>query len=144
MRVLLILALAIVLLPSCRPSVPLAPEEPAVILLSPNNGEVRDAGDIEVRVYIQNFQIVPDTGQPKQAHEGHIIYYLDAGAPLEPGVPATTTPGTFAASSETSYTWQNVPAGKHIFIVQLVNNDNTPLDPPVTVRAEITLNYLKL
>ena len=136
---LLILVPVFASLLSCRPAAPLAPEEPQVVLLSPNNGEVRDAADVEVRIYVQHFQIVPDTGQTNQAGEGHVIYYLDAIAPLKSGVPATTVPHTFVVSDETSYTWQRVPPGQHTFTVQLVNNDNTPLDQPVTVRAEVTL-----
>jgi hypothetical protein len=118
---------------------PVAPEEPNVVLLSPNNGEVLNSGDVEVRIYLQNFVIVADTGQANQAGKGHVIYYLDATAPLKLGTPATTAPGTFAVSTETSYTWSDVSPGQHTFTVELVNNDNTPLDQPVAVRANCTL-----
>ncbi len=63
----------------------------------------------------------------------------DAIEVFEAAAPATTSPGTFEVSAKTSYIWQNVPPGQHTFTVQLVNNDNTPLDPPVTVRANVTL-----
>lgn len=136
---ILLLLPVIVLLPSCREVAPLAPEEPIVVLISPNNGEVMNAGNVEVRIYLQNFTIVSNPGQDNQAGEGHIIYYLDISPPLKLGTPATTTPDTSAVSYETSYTWQNVPPGQHTFTVQLVNNDDTPLDQPVTVRASCTL-----
>jgi hypothetical protein len=127
------------LLPSCRTAAPLAPEEPIAVLISPNNGEILNSGDVEVRIYLQNFSIVPDTGQANRGGEGHVIYYLDVSAPLKLGTPATTAPGTFAVSTETSYTWPDVPPGQRMFTVQLVNNDDTPLDQPVTVRANCTL-----
>jgi hypothetical protein len=140
-RVLFFLLLLILLLPlllSCRAE-PLAPEEPAVVLLSPSDGSSLASGDVEVRIYLQNFSMVENTGQPNKASEGHVIYYLDVSAPLKPEDPATTTPGTFAATTKTSYTWPNVPAGPHTFTVQLVNNDDTPLQAPVAVRANVTL-----
>jgi len=136
---LLVLTPIISLFSSCRTVAPVVDEGPLVVLISPNNGEVRDSGDVEVRIYLQNFSIVPDTAQGNKAGEGHVIYYLNASAPLKQGAPATTTPGTFAVSTETSYTWPNVPPGQHTFTVQLVNNDNTPLNQPVTVRANVTL-----
>ncbi len=136
---LLLLLPVLTLLPSCRTATPIAPEEPIVVLISPNNGEVRDAGDVEVRIYVQNFDIVPNTGQDNKAGEGHAIAYLDASAPLKLRTPATTAPGTYAATAETSYTWPYVSPGQHTFTVQLANNDNTPLDQPVTVRANVTV-----
>jgi hypothetical protein len=136
---LLLLIPVLTLLPSCRTAAPLAPEEPIVVLISPNDGEILDRGAVEVRIYVQNFVIVPVTGQANKAGEGHVIYYLDASAPLKLRTPATTAPGTFAVSAEDSYTWQDVPPGQHTFTVQLVNKDNTPLDQPVTVRANVTV-----
>jgi hypothetical protein len=124
------------LLLCCRAE-PLAPEEPVVVLLSPSDGSTLASGDIEVRVYLQNFSSVENTGQANKASEGHVIYYLDVNAPVKSGDKATTAPGTFAATSKKSYTWQNVPPGKHVFYVQLVNNDDTPLLAPVAVRANV-------
>jgi len=136
---LLVLTSIISLFSSCRNVAPVVDEEPLVVLISPNNGEVRDSGDVEVRIYLQNFTMLPDAGQANKAGEGHVIYYLDASAPLQQRAPAITTPGTFAVAAETSHTWSNVPPGQHTFTVQLVNNDNTPLDQPVTVRANVTV-----
>jgi len=136
---LLLLILAFILLPSCRTAVPLAPEEPMVVLLSPNDGEILGSGDVQVRIYVQNFKMVGNSSQPNKPNEGHAIYYLDVNAPLKSSTPATTSPGTFVTSVETSHIWQNVLSGQHTFTVQLVNNDNTPLNQPVTVRANVTL-----
>lgn len=133
------MVLGLSLLLSCRQTEPLAPEEPIVVLLSPADGSTLVSGDVEVRIYLQNFRMVQGAGQPNKSSEGHAIYYLDMNVPLNSGTKATTAPGTFAASAGTSYTWPNVPPGQHMFTVQLVNNDDTPLYAPVTVRANVTL-----
>jgi len=58
---------------------------------------------------------------------------------VTPGAPATSTTGTFVYSVASSYTWPNLTAGKHTLSVQLVNNDNTPVRAPSSVRVEITI-----
>lgn len=135
---LLLLLLTLVLplaAASCRTGEPLAPLEPIAVLLAPSDGATLTTGDVQVRIYIQNFSMVPSTGQPNKANEGHAIYYLDVSSPLKAGSPATTAAGTYVVSAETSHTWSNVPPGQHVFTVQLVNNDNTPLLAPTAVRS---------
>jgi hypothetical protein len=131
--------LILLLLSSCRESEPLAPEEPNAVMLSPSEGSTLSPGDVQVRIYPQNFAIVENTGQPNKSNEGHVIYYMDMTAPIAAGIAATAAPGTFVALAETSYTWPNVPPGQHVFTVQLVNNDDTPLLPPVAVRANVVV-----
>jgi hypothetical protein len=132
---LLSLILLLPLILSCRAE-PLAPEEPILTLLSPGNGEKLPAGPVVVKIYVQNFTLIENTGQSNQAGQGHVIYYLDIAAPIVPGESATTSSDSFA-SSQNSYTWQNLTPGDHIFSVELVNNDNTPLLPPVAVRVNV-------
>jgi len=136
---LLLLAFALSLLPACRQSAPLAPEEPGVLILSPGEGETLPSGDVKVRIYLQNFSLAQNAGQSDKTLSGHAVYYLDVSPPLKADEPATTAPGTFAVSTETSHTWASVPAGKHIFSVQLVSDNDTPLLPPVVVRVNITV-----
>jgi hypothetical protein len=88
-------------------------------------------GDITVNIKVTNFNIVDKLGQANVAGEGHVIYYLDADPPTTGGQTATTAAGTFAESVSTTYTWKNVAAGNHKISVQLVNNDGTPLSPPI-------------
>jgi hypothetical protein len=45
----------------------------------------------------------------------------------------------YHAEAVTSYTWQGVRPGTHTFAVQLVNNDHTPLEPPVTDQVTVTV-----
>jgi hypothetical protein len=134
---LLILVLFLPLLFSCRQKEPLAPEEPYAVLLTPSEGSTVSAGDVDVRIFLQNFTLNETTGQSNKPNYGHVIYYLDVDAPLTYGAPATTAPGTYVISTKTSLTWKNVPPGDHTFIVQLVNNDNTPLLPATAVRATV-------
>jgi hypothetical protein len=136
---LLILIIFSSLLISCRQTEPLAPEEPIATLISPSNGETVASGDIQVRIYLQNFSMTSPAGQPNRANEGHAVYYLDVSPPLKPGEPATTASGTCVVSDASSYTWTNVPPGQHTFSVQLVNNDNTPFLSPAAVRATVTV-----
>lgn len=85
-----------------------------------------------VTVIVSNFNIANKIGQPNVQGEGHLIYYLDVTPPVTEGLPAVTSAGTYAEIADTSYTWQNVKAGSHFISIQLVNNDDTPLNPPVT------------
>jgi plastocyanin len=77
-------------------------------------------------------------GQANAPREGHLHYFLDADAPTIPGQPAVSAPGTYAATVADSYIWQSVAPGAHTLSVELVNNDHTPLDPPVVLK--ITVN----
>jgi len=89
-------------------------------------------------VRVSNFNLVDKIGQANIPGEGHIIYYADVQPPTTPGQPALTAPGTYEVSANTSYLWTNLFTGVHTLGVQLVNNDNTPLSPPVI--AQVTMN----
>jgi hypothetical protein len=95
------------------------------------------AGDIIVNIVISNFKVVDKIGQTATPGEGHIVYYLDSAPLTTAGQPATQATGLFADSIATTYTWHNVTAGMHLLSVQLVNNDDTPLSPPVTSTENI-------
>ncbi|MBI2851567.1 MAG: DUF4399 domain-containing protein, partial [Chloroflexi bacterium] len=85
---------------------------------------------------VSNFELLPPGGAAAVG-KGHLHYYMDVTIPTTPGQPAVSAAGTYKATPGTSATWDNVPAGTHTFGVQLVNNDHTPLSPPVT--AQITV-----
>ncbi len=112
---------------------------PLAVILSPRDGAVVDGSQVTVTAQVTNFNLVDKIGQPNSPREGHLMYYLDVAAPTLQGPPATTAPGTFAATPNTSYTWQNLTSGNHTFYIALVNNDNTPLNPPVTARISLTI-----
>ena len=96
---------------------------------------------IEVEAYVLNFNIVNKMGQPPKSGEGHIHFYIDvAKIPTTPGKPAVTNDAsTYHAAASTTFTWRNVKPGEHILGVQLVNNDHTPLEPPVTNQVKATV-----
>ncbi|MBI4267485.1 MAG: hypothetical protein HY662_01720 [Chloroflexi bacterium] len=110
---------------------------PSVTIISPAGGANLPAGDIQVAVQVSSFVLVPPGGL-NAAGQGHIHYYLDVAIPTTPGQPAVTALGTYQATVQPVATWANVPAGAHTLGVQLVNNDHTPLTPPVT--DQITVN----
>jgi len=104
---------------------------PIVTINAPLNGSTLTTGNVTVTAAAFNFTLVDKLGKPNVAGEGHIHYFIDVDAPTTPGKPAVTAAGTYAATAATSYTWPSVPVGSHYFSVELVNNDHTPLSPPV-------------
>ena len=87
--------------------------------------------NIAVSVAVSNFTLADKMGEPPVSGEGHIIYYLDVNPPIVRNRPALTTGGSFERSAETSFTWTKLLDGPHMLAAQLVNNDDTPLSPPV-------------
>jgi hypothetical protein len=90
-------------------------------------------------VEVLNLKLVDKLGQPNIAGEGHIHYFLDELPPTTPGKPATTAPGTFVATTDTSHTWKNLSPGSHTLSVELVNNDHTPLASPVVATINVNV-----
>jgi len=113
---------------------------PAVTITSPSQGATLPEGSVTVSINVAGFDIVTKLGQPNAAGEGHIHYYLDAEPPTTPGQPAVSAPGTYAATPELSHTWQDVAPGSHTLAVQLVNNNHTPLEPPVVAQVSINVS----
>lgn len=110
-----------------------------VTIISPANGAVLPAGDVTVSVRVSGYKLVPEFGQPYVSGEGHLHYYMSVGVPEAGGSSSFVAPITYAATTETSYTWPDVPAGTYTFTVELANNDHSPFPRPlessVTVRV---------
>jgi plastocyanin len=111
-----------------------------IMIMSPTSGVIPQIGDVTVTVKVLDFNLVEKLGKPNVAGEGHIHYFVDVDAPTTPGQPAVTDAGTYAATTATSYTWHNIGGGPHKFSVELVNNDHTPLSPPIV--ASVSVNVL--
>lgn len=135
---LIAILILVVPLSSCRPE-PVASEDATVIVLQPSAEATITSDSVIVRTFVENIDLVDKAGQDNQAGEGHLVFYLDATPPTVPGASALTSEGTYYISAEKSYTWENVSPGKHSFWVQLVNNDNTSLEPPAAVRVPVTV-----
>ena len=112
---------------------------PQAVILTPRDGGVLTAGSITITAQVSNFDLVAQGGQANASHQGHINYFIDMAAPVTPGQPATGPDTVFATSALESYTWQAVKAGVHTFFIELVNNDDTPLSPPVVANISVTV-----
>jgi hypothetical protein len=129
--------------PAPAGSVPLHTGNPSsnpvsVYILYPDFDGGVDAGDVTVMVLVRNFSVVSRIDEQNTPGEGHLVYFKDVTPPTTPGVAVTALPGTFQISSSTGYVWHNVSPGTHTFAVELVNNDNTPLTPPVIDAVDVT------
>ncbi len=92
---------------------------------------------MNILTYVENFRVVDKIGQTNNPGEGHLIYYKDVNPPVVKGEQALTADNTCIISTDRLHTWQNVEPGNHVFWVQLVNNDNTVLEPPAAVNVPI-------
>ena len=87
--------------------------------------------DVEVSIEVSGFNLVEKYGEENVEGEGHIIYYY-VDPPTFPFYPAYTFEGTNSNGTiNTVFTWRNSPESYDIYAAQLVNNDDTPLNPPV-------------
>ena len=118
---------------------PASGTNPDLTITSPAEGAVLPAGDITVSVRVSNFKLVPRYGQPYVAGEGHLHYYLGMGGPATPGSSGVIAPVTYISTTETSYTWVDVPPGIRAFSVELAYNDHSPFPQPIFRTVTVTL-----
>jgi hypothetical protein len=98
------------------------------------NSATREA---TVSVSTRNFNITDTKGQtiPNVPDQGHFIYYMDVDPPATGGL--NTVTGNAIIWMANYYIWKNVQPGVHSFSVQLVNNDDTPLSPPLVYKVVV-------
>jgi hypothetical protein len=113
---------------------------PQITITSPKEGATIPAGNVTVSVHVDDFSLVNKLGQANVADEGHIHYFKDVKVPTTPGKPAITASGTYVPTANTSYTWMNMGPGIHNFSAELINNDHTPLSPPVFSMVNVTVS----
>lgn len=116
-----------------------AEKSPTFTITSPPNNAMVEADFVKVTIAVENFEVVDKIGEDPVDGEGHVHFYKDVEEmPTTPGKPAVTEDeSTYHAAATTSHTWEDLGPGEHTLGVQLVNNDHTPLEPPVT--AEVTV-----
>jgi len=103
---------------------------PGLVITSPAQGAVLPAGDITISVRVSNFRLVPKYGQTYKAGEGHLHYYMGMG--VQTGTSSSViAPVSYISSTDTNYTWQDVPPGTYTFSVELANNDHSPFPTPI-------------
>lgn len=118
---------------------PVSPQDARVLIIDPPAESTQDTNDVTIQTFIERFEVVNKIGQQNSPGEGHLVYYKDVTPPMEQGKSALSAEGTYVISTETTYTWSNIQSGRHTFWVQLVNNDNTPLEPQAAVRVYTTV-----
>ena len=112
---------------------------PSVNFLEPTEGATVSAGSVKLFIEATNFMIVNQLGKSNRGGEGHVHFFLDVDPiPTTKGKPAVSAEGTYHAVAASSYTIPGIAPGKHTLAVELVNNDHTPLDPPVVAAISIT------
>ena len=116
----------------------LPPPLPTLRIVRPLEGQSVDP-DVTANLRITGLNLVDNIGQPAVAGEGHVIYYLDVTPPTTANMSAFSSPGTYSATVNSSFTWTGLTTGAHELWAQLVNNDNTPLTPAVTGSVNVTV-----
>ena len=78
---------------------------------------------IPVLVSVKNFQLVDYSNKaiPKKG-EGHILLWLDDPTKIKQPI----------RPKKDTFTYENVTYSEHTLTAELVNNDDTPISPPVT------------
>jgi plastocyanin len=139
--ILLLIAGTFALMAGCT-SQPAVPSLPKMTITAPANGASLPAGEVTVKIQVQNFTIVDKQGQANVAGQGHVHYYMDVSPipsdPTKPAIPADAN-AAWAHVAATSYTFTNVTPGSHTFTVQLANNDHTPVVPLATASVTVTV-----
>lgn len=102
-----------------------AASPPNVTIASPKAGA--EGNEFQMVVAIAEFDLKPVGTTPgKAAGQGHIHYLVD-GKPAE---------GDYATPNK-NFTFRNLAAGEHTLRAELVNNDHTPLSPPIFAEVKV-------
>ena len=109
----------------------------SVTILSPRYGSTVSSHHLTVLVRVSHFRISDAVNGSAGMPNGHLHFFMDRAPPTIAGEPAITQPGTYATSTNLSYTWRNVSAGRHLFSVELVNDDDTPLSPVAKDQVQV-------
>ena len=110
--------------------------KPGLEISVPSNLETISTGNVTISVDVSHFKLVDKTGQDNIEGEGHILYFLDVEPPtLQEKTSYPPQDSIWASSMDTSYTFQSVLPGTHTAYAELVNNDDTPLNPPVVAKV---------
>jgi hypothetical protein len=113
--------------------------KPELKIDEPKEGATLSHSNVTIVSNYTNFSVIPHFGERDVKGQGHLHYFKDVTAPTTQGQPATTTNGTWAQSAVDMYNWTNLTPGRHAFSVELVQNDHTPLSPPVVATVNVTI-----
>lgn len=103
---------------------------PLVSIASPTPGQTVTGSKVPVSLAVVNFALVDYRTHPLLVPgQGHVHLWLDQ-----------TDLSKISAVKATSntYTFENVKPGNHTLVAELVNNDHSSLQPPVTTAVSFT------
>jgi hypothetical protein len=108
--------------------------QPALRIISPTTDAAISGGKTTVTVEVRNADLVSGAASAKSYH---LHYYLDAILPTASSQPAIPATGAWASSAKTMHEWSITGAGLHVLAVQLVTQDDRPLNPPVVAAVVV-------
>jgi hypothetical protein len=133
---------------------------PKVILgnfiYGPKDGFTTFSNAVYIQLDITNINLVgtfpSNTTKANAVGEGHVDFYLDCPVPIVQGKPCGLLPspapagariyqGGSAIVQNIGYQWKTISNGNHTFGAELVQNDDTPFDPPIWMQISGTVNY---
>ena len=109
------------------------------LTMLPLNEQSVETGNVTVSAMAFNTTLVNKIGQANVSSESHLLYFMDRDPIASPGQPAIPATGAYGVSANTTWTFSNVAPGTHTFSVELVNNDNTALNPVVSSKVTVTV-----
>ncbi len=107
---------------------------PSIRILSPVANATVAAGKTTVIVDVRDAELSTAVAPAKGVH---LHYYLDADVPTAHSQSVVPTTGAWASSTKTSYEWSIGSVGLHVLAVQLVTQDDRPLNPPVVAAVVV-------
>lgn len=106
-----------------------ATPSPTLTVITPQESQIIYGDKTPILISTENFEIVDyQTNQLNQAGRGHVHLWLDDPNPTRESAVKLTSD---------DFTYQDVAYGDHELVAELVDNDHTPLTPPVTT----TINF---
>jgi len=107
---------------------------PSIRILSPVANATVAAGKTTVIVDVRDAELSTAVAPAKGVH---LHYYLDADVPTAHSQSVVPTTGAWASSTKTTHEWSIGSVGLHILAVQLVTQDDRPLNPPVVAAVVV-------
>jgi plastocyanin len=114
-------------------------DSPRIKIDEPKESAVISTNNVTIKSNYTFFSVIPHFGMANVRGQGHLHYFKDVTAPTTPGQPAITATGTWNQSANFLNNWTNLAPGRHKFSVELVQNDHTPLVPPVVATVNVTI-----
>ncbi len=107
--------------------------QPALRIISPTTDAAISGGKTTVAVEVRNAEL----GAAARGKNFHLHYYLDATIPTAHDGSAIPATGAWASSAKTTHEWSIGSVGLHVLAVQLVTQDDRPLNPPVVAAVVV-------